>query len=561
MRKNWKIRKPDAVLQEKLSKEMGMSLSLAGLLVNRNITTSLAAENFLNAGLSYLHNADLLPDIEKAAKRIHEALHNNEKVLIFSDYDADGITALAILKNAFRRLGLAHEHYLPHRIKEGYGLSRNFIEHAKDKKADLVITLDCGISNFAEIEDLNRLNIDTIVVDHHEPKEDKLPPAYAIIDPKRRDAQYPYRDLAGVGLSYKLASYLLSNNLEEELDLACIGTVADVVSLSGENRIIVKQGLKKINNGNVRLGLKSLLEVAGIKDKEITTEYISYILGPRLNACGRIDSPDAALDLLLCESEEKARELARGLHLKNQERQRIEGKIMEEALDMLLGRGEIDFNNERVIVLHQDGWHQGVLGIVAAKLADKFHRPTVVISCNDKVGRGSARSIANFHLFESLVKCQQYLQNFGGHKHAAGLSILRKDIEDFKKSINRIARETLSPEDLIPSLDIDMELKLEDLSPELIEEIALLAPFGQDNAQPLFVSSGLKIKSKPDILGRDTLKFWVSDGKNVYPAVGFGMGDYFELVNSAQTVDLAYRLSLDTWQGNNQPQLEIADIK
>lgn len=556
MQKIWKVKEPDIALQERLVRELGISAFLSQLLINRNITTACDAKSFLDSDINSLHNPGLLPDIAKAKNRIQKALKNKEKVLLFSDYDADGLTSLAVLKSAFDKLGLSHEHYLPHRLKEGYGLSAPSVKYAHSHRFSLVVTLDCGISNFKEIAELKGLNIDVIVIDHHQVVLRKLPAAYAIINPKRQGSQYPYQDLAGVGLSYKFASYLLNSLEEETLDLVCLGTIADVVPLLGENRILIKEGLKCLNNTK-RPGLKSLIDISGIKNKTLNTEHVSYILAPRINACGRIDSCEAAFELLLCSCDDKARLLAGELHSKNRERQSIQGKVLDEALSRL--ESEIDLREERVIVLHQDGWHRGVLGIVAAKIADRFYRPAIVISFTDEMGRGSGRSIENFHLFESLLECGQHLEGFGGHKRACGLSILKNNLEGFKKSINRIAQR-LSPEDLLPSLSIDLKIGLSDLGQNLLQEISLLEPFGQDNPKPLLVSYGLKIKSKPTILGRDTLKLWVSDGRVTYPAIGFGMGRYFDLVNSTPTVNLAYRISLDNWNGNSQLQLEIEDI-
>lgn len=559
MQKVWKVKKADIALQRNLSSGLGISSSLAQLLINRGIITLAAAEEFLHCGISSLHRAELLPDIDKAQVRIQKALRKGEKVLVFSDYDADGLTSLAVLKTAFTNLGLTHQHYIPHRLKEGYGLSEHAVKYAHSHDFSLIITLDCGITNFKEIDELKKLDIDTIVIDHHSLLCDSLPPAFAVINPKRRDSRYPYADLAGVGLSYKVAGYLLGDPLlEEELDIVCLGTIADMVPLNGENRIIVKEGLKRLNAAK-RQGLKSLMEVSGIKNKAINTEYVSYILAPRINACGRIGSCEAALALLLCNSEPEAVLLAKELHSKNQERQRIEARIMDEALNRL--ESEMDFAKERVIVLHQEDWHRGVLGIVAAKLTERFHRPAIIISVIDGMGKGSGRSIEGFHLFEALFEAREHLEGFGGHKRACGLSISQAKIEHFRKEMNRIALERLHPEDLLPSLHIDMDVQLSDLSIELLGELNLLEPFGQANPRPLFSSSNLKIKSKPAIMGRDTLKFWVSDGKVTYPALGFRMANYFDLINSAQAVNLAYRLSLDTWNGNNQLQLEIEDVR
>ncbi len=558
MRKVWKIKSPDTGLQKSLSRDLSVSPLLAQLLINRNIVSVPGAREFFDSGLSALHNPALLPDIYKACARVRKALERKEKVLIFSDYDADGITSLALLKAAFDKLHLAHTHYLPHRLKEGYGLSAQPVKYAIDGGFNLVITLDCGISNFKEIEELRKHRIDVIVIDHHHLVSEALPSAYAVVNPRRGDSEYPYSDLAGVGIVYKFACYLLDCQLEDELDLVCVGTIADVAPLLGENRVLVKEGIKRLN-ATKRPGLKSLIDISGIKKKAIDTQSVSYILGPRINACGRIDSSEAALRLLISRQEGEALILAKELHSKNQERGRIEGKILDEALSRI--ETEIDFSRERVIVLHQEGWHQGVLGIVAAKLADRYHRPAIIISFTDGMGKGSGRSIENFHLFDGLRECDNYLQGFGGHKRACGLSILRKDIEDFRAAINRIASERLSLEDLLPSLAIEAQIELSALSRSLLDEIALCGPFGQANPTPLFSSHKLRIKSKPVILGRDTLKFWVTDGRVTYPAVGFRMANYFDLLNSAKSVDLAYRFSLDNWNGNNQLQLEIEDIR
>lgn len=558
MRKIWKIKTPDIRLQKTLSEELGITFTLAQLLINRNIASPETGQEFLNPQISSLHDPKLLPDIDKAKERIFKAHKNKEKILLFSDYDADGLTSLAVLKIALESLGITHEHYIPHRLKEGYGLSEQSVKYACDHGVSLMITLDCGISNVQEIAELKRLNIEVIVIDHHHLPPGRLPPAYALINPKRGDSQYPYPELAGVGLAYKVAGYLANSALEKELDLVCVGTIADVAPLLGENRIIVAEGLKKLN-ATKRVGLKALIEIAGIKNREITTEQVSYILAPRINACGRIGSCESALELLLCEDSEKAKILANELQAKNKERQRIGSRILDEAFHKL--ETEIDLVNERVIILHNDNWHQGVLGIVAAKITDRFHRPSFLISFSDELGKGSGRSIESFHLFEGLSECSEHLLGFGGHKRACGMSILKKEIGNFRKSINRIAFEKLTQHDLLPSVAIDLEVGLSGLAMDLLPEIRLLEPFGQANPRPVFSSVNLYVKSKPVIMGRDTLKFWVSDGKATYPAIGFGMSHYFDLVNSAEAINLAYRISLDTWNGNNQLQLEIEDIR
>lgn len=558
MQKVWKIKEANIPLQNKLSQELGISLFLAQLLINRGLISARKAEEFLKSDAACLGNFTGLTDIDKAKSRIQKAKDNKEKVLLFSDYDADGLTALAILKNALDKFGLKVECYIPHRLKEGYGLSKDSVRYIRDNGFDLVVTLDCGISNFREIAELKNQGIETIVIDHHHLSENKIPCAWAVINPKRQDSSYAHPDLAGVGLAYKFASYLLDENLEEELDLAALGTIADMVPLTGENRVIVRGGLKKLNNTQ-RPGLRSLIEISGIKNKLIDAQAVGYILAPRINACGRLGEAELAFRLLISSSNDEACALAKELNLKNRQRQGIEGRILDEALTLL--DTEIDLTRERVIVLHQEGWHQGVLGIVAAKISAKFHRPTIIVSFNDGLGKGSGRSIDAFHLFDGLTECSNHLEGFGGHKKACGLSILAEKMGDFRKSINRIAWEALRPEDLLPSLSIEACLNLSGLNSGLLDEINSLEPFGQGNPRPVFSSANLYVKSKPVIMGRDTLKFWVSDRKATYPAIGFGMSHYFDLVNSAETINIAYRISLDTWNGNNQLQLEIEDIK
>jgi len=566
MQKIWKIKQPDVTLQKRLSADLNISSFLAQLLINRGLSTAPKAGEFLKSDASCLGNFSGLPDIDKAKKRIQKAKDNKEKVLLFSDYDADGLTALAIAKNAFDKFGLKAEYYIPHRLKEGYGLGKDAVRYIRDNRFDLVVTLDCGISNFREITELKNQGIETIVIDHHHLSGDEIPCASAVINPKRRDSSYAHPDLAGVGLTYKFARYLLGENLEEELDLAAIGTIADMVPLTGENRVIAREGLKKLNNTR-RPGLRSLIDTAGIKNKLIDAQTVGYILAPRINACGRLGEAELAFRLLISRSNDEADALAKELNLKNRQRQGIEGRILDEAL--ILMDTEIDLTRERVIVLHQDGWHQGVLGIVAAKISAKFHRPAIIVSFNDGLGKGSGRSIDTFHLFEGLAECSLHLEGFGGHKKACGLSVLKEKIGDFRESINRIAWEVLKPEDLLPSLSVEACLNLSGLNSGLLEEINSLEPFGQGNLKPIFASLNLKVQSKPEVLGRGTLKFWVSDGsprgeaegRSTYPAVGFRMGNYFDLVNSARNLDITYRLSLDTWNGNNQLQLEIEDLR
>jgi single-stranded-DNA-specific exonuclease len=551
------IAHPNIQLQNTLCKELGISKIMAQILINRGIANIEEAKKFLNVNLSHLLDPHSFSDMPKAVRLIRQAAKNKEKIIVFGDYDADGLTALALLRMTLSKIGLDVMHYLPHRIKEGYGLNKNVLNIARQKNAGLLITVDCGTTNYEQIKELRRHNIEVIVTDHHEPQGKDLPPASAIINPKTKNSNYKYRDLAGVGVAYKLCQAITGEVLFEDLDLVSLGTIADVVPLTGENRVIVKEGLSRLSQTR-RPGLKALIENSGIKGKEIDASLVSYILGPRINASGRIDTAEISLDLLLSEEEEEAQGLARLLENYNRQRQKIESKILEEAQDLI--DKEINFKEHKVIVIAKEDWHQGVLGIVASKIAEKFHRPAIVISITSDLCKGSGRSIKNFHLFEALLECKEFLNNFGGHSHAAGLLITKDNIADFKKTINRLAKERLTLEDLLPSLDIDVEVPLSDLNEKIIRELEALGPFGTGNPEALFYTRNLQLKAEPQILSKDTLKFWVSDGRITYQAIGFGMSSFRDCLVNANYLDLVYTPRMDNWQGEENVLLEAKDI-
>lgn len=544
-------------LQNYLTKELGISKIVAQVLINRGLESIDEAGRFLNPNPSQFLDPYSFSDMDKAVSLVRKACEKKEGVMVFGDYDADGLTALTLLKEALKRIGLEAAHYIPHRIREGYGLTKNILQLAKQKNIKLLITVDCGISSYEEIEELSRNDIKTIITDHHEPSSQRLPPAHSILNPKIKDSGYKYRDLAGVGVAYKLAQALCGTKRLEDLDLVTLGTIADSAPLIGENRVIVKEGLPRLSQTK-RLGIRALIDNAGIKNKKFTSTYVSFILGPRINASGRLDSAEASLKLLMSQTQEEASELARILEAHNRERQRVEGKILEEAADLIAK--EINFKEHKVIVLAKEGWHQGVLGIVASKLADRFYRPAIIISLSGALCKGSARSIKNFHLFDALVECREFLSSFGGHAHAAGIVIDKDNIEDFKNTLNRIAENKMSVEHLLPSLDIDMQLGLADIDERMVLELERLEPFGEGNPQPLFYTKDLALKGEPCVLSRDTLKFWVSDGKNTYQAIGFGMGCFKDSLKSSDGFDLVYSPKIDSWQGDESVLLEAKDI-
>ena len=360
-----------------------------------------------------------------------------------------------------------------------------------------------------------------------------------------------------MGVAYKLCQALTGKPLEKDLDLVCLGTIADSVALTGENRVIARQGLKEIA-ATKRLGLRTLINSSGIKEKAITPESVSFILGPRLNASGRLDSAEIALELLTTDDPQEAQRLSKLVESFNRQRQKIESDILQEAQDLI--NKEVNFKQHQVMVVAKEGWHLGVLGIVASKLADRFYRPAILISIQDGLCRGSGRSIESFHLFNGLLECKSLLDNFGGHSHAIGMVIPQENIDEFRKKINDFARQTLSFQDLVPTISCDMELNLGDLNQEFIQDLEKLEPFGQGNPEPLFYSRGLRLKGAPRLYSRDTLKFWVTDGKFTYSAIGFGMGGLLESLVNSSGLDLVYRLKIDSWNGSESLLLEVEEM-
>ena len=558
MKKNWNIAKPDTSIQIELAKGLNISPLLAQILINRGITNLEEAEYFLNADISSLHDPFRLEDMDKAVERIKKAVDKKEKIFIVGDYDVDGITSCVVLKSALSKLNADVIHYIPHRINEGYGLNENIVRFAKEKKIKLLITVDSGINAHKEIALLNKYNIDTIVVDHHRPDGENLPAAFAIIDPKRSDCDYPFEDLAAVGLAFKLAQAILGEAFEECLDLVSLGTVADVMDLRGENRILVKEGLKHINSLR-RPGIHALIDACGLNGKDILPKSISFMLAPRINATGRIGSAEDSLRLLLAQDIDEAQKLAKELNNYNRQRQKIGDQVLAEALSLI--DREVNFKDHRVIVVSKDGWHKGVLGIVASRITERFYRPTIVISTENEIGRGSARSINGFHIFEALCESSGLLKEFGGHNYAAGLTILKRNISDFRESINRFAKDNLSDDDLLPSFDIDAQIPLSLLDMDLLLKLETLGPFGAGNPYPIFCSRNVKIKTRPTVMGKDTIKFWVTDGELTCCVVGFGMGNIFDVVSNVDTLDIAYSPSIDTWSHPAAIQLELKDVR
>lgn len=549
---------PNTHLQNTFHKELRISKILAQVLVNRGILTLEAARKFLDVKASDLHDPFLFKDMQAAVKLVKDTIKNNQKMMIFGDYDVDGVTSVAILENTLSGMGAKVSHYLPHRVNEGYGLSKSILSIARDNNIKLLITVDCGTSSHKEIAQLRHAGIEVIITDHHEPSQDQAPLASAVINPKIKGSGYKFRDLAGVGVAYKFCQALTGKNLTDDLDLVSLGTIADMVPLFDENRIIAKLGLAKFLETK-KLGLKTLIENAGIKNKKFNSSYIGYIIGPRINASGRMDTSETSLKLLTTTSQAQAEALASEVEGHNRRRQKVESQIIEEAYAII--EREVNFKEHKIIVVANEGWHHGVLGVVASKIADKFYRPTIVISKTAGAAcKGSGRSIKNFHLFYALSECREFLDNFGGHSHAVGLVITDDKIDDFRIKINNFAKDNLRFEDLIPSIQVDMEIKFADLNEKLVRELELLEPFGTGNPQSQFITRNLKIKGQPAILAKDTIKFWATDGENTFQVIGFGKSPLAGSLINADSFDLIYSPKIDSWQGANGIILEAEEI-
>ena len=555
--KLWKIKPSDFAVEMTISRSMELSPILARLLVNRGIVDPHDIKLFLNPQVEFLYDPFLLKGMAEAVVRIRAALERNERVMVYGDYDVDGVTASAILTRLLRLMGITVIPFIPHRMSDGYGLSHEIAVSAKAQNIDLLITVDCGITAAAEVETIKAQGIDVIIIDHHEPEEE-IPKAIAVIDPKQPGCDYPFKGLAAVGLVAKTAQALMGELDEETFDLVAIGTVADMAPLRSENRVFVKKGLSLIANSR-NPGLRALLDVSRVDVKKLTPYHIGFILGPRINAAGRMDTAHTSMDLFLCEDTKQAYELARALENHNSDRQRMQKGIIEEAIDLI--ESDALKKEQKVIVLGKEGWHKGIVGIVASQIKERYGRPAVVIAINDGVGTASARSVDGFHIQEALMNCSECLENFGGHAGAAGLTIREEKIDHFTKLINEAAEKFFAHKVLTPMLEIDMVLSLADISLELARQLDDLQPYGEGNPIPVFCSSGLRVKSVPVVLGRNTLKFWVTDGTTTFSAIGFGMGNFANELKFGQAIDMAYEIGIDDWNKAPIPQLKIKDIR
>jgi len=572
MKKDWQIHSPDPGVVEKLSRELNYHLITATVLVNRDISTLPEARSFLNASVNDLRPPFSLKDMDVAVDRIHKAIIDHEKILIFGDYDVDGVTAVVILLDFLRYAGADAAYYIPHRIAEGYSIQPGHIsQYVRPNQFDLIITADCGSGSRQAVEAASRFGIDMIITDHHNISEN-IPPARAVINPKRHDCTAGLQNLAGVGVAFFLLICLRTRlrelgfwdkrpepNLKEYCDLVALGTVADMVPLIEENRILSKTGLELINTGH-RPGLTALLEASAIRNQTLSAEDIAFRLAPRLNAAGRMDHAARAVDLLIAEDIDAANKTAHTLNLLNRKRQDLEKGILADIQRF------IDQNSSllrlRSLVLYQQGWHAGVLGIVASRMMRTYHRPVVLISLQDGTGKGSARSVEGLNIYDALTACGTFLEGFGGHAMAAGLQIREENIADFQNAFESEIQRTFSPETLVPAIQIDSELEVGAISDDLIDELELLMPFGVGNPEPLFLARDVKVVSSK-ILGRNHRRMVLTQTSGyataTIAAIHFNVND--DDAKKFHFDQMVFRLHWNRWNGKKTAQIVVEDLQ
>ncbi len=554
----------DSVAINQLANQLNIPRIISQILLSKGIDDLEKAKYFFRASFDDLYDPYAFDDMDKAVSRIVRAIQNREKILIYGDYDVDGITSVSLLYMFCQSLGADVTFYIPNRLREGYGISDIGIQDAYHKGVTLLISVDCGITAINEVDAANALGIDVILSDHHEPGA-KLPDAYAILNPKCKDSSYPFVDLAGVGVAFKLMHalaqrYNISNEeIIQYLDLVAIGSAADIVPLVDENRILMREGLRLLNETE-RVGLRALIHTSGIQNRQIGTGQIVFMLAPRINAVGRMGNAERAVRLLTTVNEQQAGNIAKILESENRTRKNIDETTFKEAQEMV--ELQYDPDEYRALVLASEGWHSGVIGIVASRIVEKYYRPTVMITIEDGIGKGSARSIPGFDIYVALSQCKDLLLGFGGHKYAAGLTIEADKIDVLRERLNEIAANELDREQLIPKLYIDGEIEFNEIDARLMMLLKMLAPYGPQNMRPVFLSRNLQVVGTPYIVGKNHLKFKARQNGKVMDAIGFNLGDkLYRISPGEQNLDLAYIIEENEYMGRKSLQLRVKDLR
>jgi single-stranded-DNA-specific exonuclease len=563
----WQPRPCDDSLTAGLARELGISVTTARLLCIRDLADPATAKRFLSPALADLHDPFLLADMHAAVERILGAIARKERIAIHGDYDVDGVTSTVILRRALELLGADVVHFIPERLRDGYGLQPAAVERLHSEGARLIISVDCGIRAGEAADHARALGVDLIITDHHEP-DTELPRAVAVINPKRHDCSYPDKDLAGVGVALKVVQALCTKAgrlswMPAFVKVAAIGTLADVVPLVGENRILAKLGLGMLSKGPHKVGLRALLEGCGLLGKEIDSYHIGFVLAPRVNAAGRMSTPDIAARLLLASDEAmaaEARELAEQLNSENLRRQQEEADIVAAARQTV--ETDLEVGSRTVIVVAGHGWHRGVIGIVASKLVDHFHRPAIVLSIDGDVAHGSCRSIPSFNMLAALESCGELMIKFGGHKQAAGLTIEAARIRELRARVNNFADDRLGPDDLRPRLWIDGALTFRSLDAQVASELTMLAPYGAGNPCPIFRTGRVEVVDGPRVLKDRHLKMAFKQDGRVMRGIAWRARERESFVTDHRAaIDLAFSVEQDTWNGERYLQLSVADFR
>ncbi len=560
----WVFSQPDREeYAQQLQTELGVPAKIAELLAIRGILTFDDAKQFFRPNIEELHDPFLMKDMAAAAERLALAIRSSERVLIYGDYDVDGTTATSCMYLFLKEFGVAVDYYIPHRFKEGYGINEEGIEYAINQNTDLIISVDCGITAIEEAKVIKQAGMDFIICDHHNVGDD-IPDAFAVLDPKRPDCDYPFDGLSGAGVAFKLIQATLSKlglNSDEAykyLDLVAISIASDIVPVVDENRIMMRKGLERIKK-QPREGLMALLKLINVSSSSVNTSKIVFSIGPRINAAGRMGDATTAVKLMLSEAKTDAKECALELESVNKKRRNTDRETLEEALEKI--ENIKNMNDTCGLVLYKEDWHLGVIGIVASRLVDQFHRPVVMLSNVEGVIKGSARSIRGFNIYEALRKCADLLVQFGGHEFAAGLTVKEGKVDEFRERMNEIAKTDLAHSDFQPELMVDANLKINEIDLKFWKLLSQFEPFGPENLRPVFVTKDVKVVGAPTIVGDGHLKMRLKqEGSATYDAIGFNMHHFIPKIRHAKKFDIAYVLEENLWNGKRSLQMRLKDI-
>jgi len=574
MEKRWTIKPAgDETITKKLIQELGIDKVTANLLIQRGITSFEDARKFFRPSLETLHDPFLMKDMDKAVERLEKAIKQKEKILVYGDYDVDGTTSVALLYSFLKKIiarenGAFNElidYYIPDRYAEGYGISFQGIDFAKENNFTLIVALDCGIKAIDKIDYANERNIDFIICDHHRPGNE-LPKAVAVLDPKRSDCTYPYDELCGCGVGFKLAQAFIQKNnlpfeeLTEYLDLTAISIAADLVPITGENRTLCYYGLKQLNE-NPRKGIKAILDLAEIK-REITINELVFTVGPRINAAGRIESARNAVELLVSDTHENAKNSGININVTNLERRSLDQMITQQALAMIAESPEL-ISRKSTVLFHPE-WHKGVIGIVASRLIDKYYRPTIILTESNGMATGSARSVKDFDVYDAIEACSDLLEQFGGHKYAAGLTLKLENIAAFQKRFEEVVTASIKDHQLIPEIEIDAFIELKEITPKFFRILKQFSPFGPGNMSPVFATKKMIDKGFVRIVGNNHLKLdlhAIDNSSESFSSIAFGQAVHFDAALQKKSFSACYTIEENNYNGNVSLQLNVKDLK